>query len=438
MSTNIERAIEVDAAPPQEQKKIIVRPKSRTRLWLLLLAALLAGGYWVFQRTRPPQPAAAKPLARNAPSNIPVAVAAARLGNIPVYLNGLGTVTPLNTITVKTRLDGQLTHIDFQEGQFVKQGQLLAEIDPRPYDVQLAQAQAQLERDQATLNNAKADLARYQYLVGKGIIAQQQVDTQASVVAQNAAVIKVDEAQIDNAKLQLTYCRITAPISGRIGFRLVDPGNMVHASDANGLVVITQIQPIAVLFTIPEDSLTAVLQKFRAGAQLAADAFDRSGQNKLVAGRLLTMDNQIDPTTGTNRLKAVFENKANALFPNQFVNIRLLVETQKDKVLIPAVAIQRGPQGTFVYVVKPDQTVEVRPVTVGTMEGSDAAIESGLAADDQVVVDGVDKLQPGSKVQMPGQAKPGQAKSGQPDAGQSGNGQQPSGQAGAGERRQAQ
>jgi multidrug efflux system membrane fusion protein len=412
MSTNIERAIEADAAPPQEQMKAPPRAKNRTRLWLLLLAVLVAGGYWMFQQLRATQTAVTNQQARiNAPS-IPVAVASARLGNIPVYLNGLGTVTPLDTITVKTRLDGQLTRVDFKEGQFVKQGQLLAEIDSRPYEVQLAQAQAQLERDQATLNNTKADLARYQYLVGKGIIPQQQVDTQASVVAQNAAVIKVDETQIDNAKLQLTYCRITAPISGRIGLRLVDPGNMVHAADANGLVVITQIQPIAVLFTIPEDSLTAVLQKFRAGAQLAADAFDRSGQTKLVAGRLLTMDNQIDPTTGTNRLKAVFENKANALFPNQFVNIRLLVETQKDKALIPAVAIQRGPQGTFVYVVKPDQTVEVRPVTVGAMEGSEAAIESGLAAGDQVVVDGVDKLQPGSKVQVSGQPKSGQAGTG--------------------------
>src|SRR4030095_6018594 len=253
-----------------------------------------------------------------------------------------------------------------------------------------------------------ADLARYQYLADKMIIPKQQLDTQASVVAQDAAVIKVDEAQIDNAKLQLTYCHITAPIGGRIGLRLVDQGNLVHAADANGLAVITQIQPIAVVFTIPEDSLNSVIQKFRGGQRLAAEAYDRSGQNKLVAGRLLTMDNEIDPTTGTNRLKAVFENKANALFPNQFVNIQLLVETQKDKVLIPAVAIQRGPNGAFVYVVKPDQTVEVRKITVGTMAGSEAAIETGVAAGEQVVVDGVDKLQAGSKVRVGAKPEAGQ------------------------------
>jgi membrane fusion protein, multidrug efflux system len=397
IDTNAEAPTPAEApAAPRTAKR-----KNRTRLVFLLIAALLGGGVWAYQRIKARQvsDAASSQQTKRQPPAVLVATAPARSGDFQVYLNGLGAVTPLNTITVKTRLDGQLTRVAFREGQFVRQGDLLAEIDPRPYEVQLAQAQAQLTRDQATLNNSKADLARYQYLSDKGIVPKQQLDTQASVVAQNDAVIKVDDAQIDNAKLQLTYCKITAPISGRIGLRLVDPGNMVHAADTTGLVVITQIQPISVLFTIPEDSLSAVAEKLRTGVRLFAEAYDRTGQTKLMAGQLLTMDNQIDPNTGTNRLKAVFDNKSAALFPNQFVNIRLLVDTQKNKVLIPAVAIQRGPKGTFVYVARPDQTVEVRPITVGAMEGAEASIDKGVAAGEQVVVDGVDKLQAGAKIQ---------------------------------------
>ncbi len=408
MSTDVEDRVETDVARPRHEEELQpahVKRKGRVRLWLLLLAALLGVGFWLFENGRTRQAATAQGQAKNAAPTVPVGIATAHAGNIPVYLNGLGSVTPLNTITVKTRVDGQLTRVNFKEGQFVRAGELLAEIDPRPFEVQLAQAEAQLARDQATLNNAKTDLARYQYLFDKGVNPKQQLDTQASVVNQDAAVLKVDDAQIANAKLQLTYCHITAPISGRLGLRQVDPGNIVHAADTNGIVVITQMQPMAVAFTIPEDSLQTVLQRWRAGKALSAEAYDRSGQTKISAGRLLSMNNEIDPTTGTNRLKAIFENKENALFPNQFVNIRLLVETEQGKILIPAVAIQRGPSGTFVYVVKVDQTVEVRPVTVGATEGDEAAIESGLTNGEQVVIDGVDKLQAGSKVQAG--SKPG-------------------------------
>ncbi|HEY7181867.1 MAG TPA: MdtA/MuxA family multidrug efflux RND transporter periplasmic adaptor subunit [Blastocatellia bacterium] len=420
MSANVKGGVETEATPRQvDEQRARAKGGGRTRLWLLLIAALIGGGYWVYQKERGSQPSNSpgaqdgkRQGGRGGGQNAMVSVATARTGDIPIYLNGLGSVTPLNTITVKTRLDGELTHVAFEEGQLVRQGDLLAEIDPRPYQVQLAQAQAQLARDQAQLNNAKVDLARYQYLSESGVIPKQQLDTQVASVSQYEAVIKVDDAQIDNAKLQLTYCRITAPIGGRVGLRQVDPGNIVHASDPNGLVVITQIQPIAVVFPIPEDSLSSVLQRWKAGQRLPVEAYDRSGQTKLVAGRLLTMDNQIDQATGTNRLKAVFENKQNALFPNQFVNIRLLVETKKNKVLIPAVAIQRGPRGAFVYVVKPDNTVEARPVTVGVMEGNDAAVDSGIAADEQVVIDGVDRLQTGSKVQIAGAGRPGGGKHG--------------------------
>ena len=365
--------------------------------WLIGLALLGAAGYWTLGRSMRADSTAA-PSAKPVMPAVPVVTATTRQGEMPVYLTGLGSVTAFNTVTVRSRVDGQLVRVAFQEGQFIHEGELLAEIDPRPFEVQLAQAEGQLARDSAQLKDAHINLSRYQELVGKKLISQQQVDDQAAQVGQYEGAVKTDRAMIDNAKLQLTYARITAPISGRVGLRLVDIGNIVHASDQNGLVVITQVQPIAVLFTIPEDNLPPVLTKLRAGEQLRVDAFDRAGRTRIASGSLLTVDNQIDPTTGTTRLKAVFENADHALFPNQFVNVRLLLDVKSEAIIAPAAAIQRGPQGTFVYVVKSDQTVEVRPVALGPTAGAETAIENGLSANEVVVTDGVDKLRAGSAV----------------------------------------
>ncbi|HZC68311.1 MAG TPA: MdtA/MuxA family multidrug efflux RND transporter periplasmic adaptor subunit [Nitrospirales bacterium] len=389
----------------QEPTKIDVLQRSSASLkrWGigLLAVCLLAGGAYVFStKSGEAQPRAAKQGPNSLTRNVPVVAVAARTGDIGVYLTGLGAVTPLKTVTVKSRVDGQLMEVLYREGQIVRSGELLAQIDPRPYEAQLTQMEGQMLRDQALLKNAQIDLQRYRDLIKQELIAQQQLDTQVYLVRQYEGVVKTDQGQIDNAKLQLIYSRITAPISGRVGLRLVDPGNIVHASDPNGLLVITQLQPITVVFTIPEDSLPPVLAKLKTGERLPVEAFDREQKRRLATGYLLTVDNQIDPSTGTVRLKAVFPNEDNELFPNQFVNARLLLDVKRGATIVPAVAVQRSPQGTFVYVVKADQTVGVRPVSIGVTEGDDVSINAGLSPDELVVVDGTEKLREGAKVDV--------------------------------------
>jgi membrane fusion protein, multidrug efflux system len=334
-----------------------------------------------------------------------VTVIPARKTNLPVYLRGLGTVTAYNTVTVRSRVDGQLMNVLFKEGQFVNAGDLLAEIDKRPFEVQLLQAKGQLVRDQAALASSKAEQERNEIGWKKGLIPKQQYDIQLGQTAQYDGAILSDQAQIDNANLQITYSKIPAPISGQIGLRLVDAGNIVHASDPGGLIVITQLQPIAVLFSIPEDQLGPVLAKLHAGQKLPVEAWDHDDIKKIADGILLTADNQIDPTTGTSKLKAVFDNKNNALFPNQFVNVRLLIDTLKNIVVVDAATIQRGSQGTFLYVVKENQTAELRQVQIKNTEGNDVALASGVEPGENIVLEGLDKIQDGGKVdvQTPGQ-----------------------------------
>ena len=329
-----------------------------------------------------------------------VLAAEVRKGDISVYLAGLGTVTPVATVTVKSRVDGQLNRVLFKEGQVVRRGDLLAEIDPRPFEADMLQAEGALARDQAQLRNAHLDLQRFQDLFKKGYVSSQQLDAQSSLVHQYEGAVKANQGQIDNVRLKLSYARITAPISGRIGFRQVDQGNIIHATDQEGLAVITQLQPITAVFSIPEDSLPQVLKRLKNGSRLKVDAFDREQKQRLAEGSVLTVDNQIDPTTGTVKVKAEFPNSGNELFPNQFVNLRMLVDVKKDSVIIPTASIQRGPQGTFVYVVKEDSTVDMRKIVAGVSQGGDTSVTDGLTPGEKVVVEGAERLKGGSKVQM--------------------------------------
>ena len=332
---------------------------------------------------------------------VSVAVAPVQKQDVPVYLSGLGAVTAFNTANIKSRVDGQIMKVNFREGQDVRQGELLIEIDARPFEVQVEQMQAQLFRDQAQLRDAKLNLERYTSLIPSGSIAQQQVDTQKALVDQLDGTVRNDQAQIDSAKLNITYCHITAPFTGRVGLRQVDSGNIVHASDANPMLILTQLQPIAVIFTLPEDVLPNVSQQMRRRT-LEVDAFSRDDQTKLASGKLLTIDNQIDPSTGTAKLKAVFDNKDSQLWPNQFVNSDLLLETRKNSIVVPTAAILRGPQGPFVYTVNPDKTVQDKAVTIALTQGDVTVVTDGVSPGETVVTDGQDKLQRGSHIEPRG------------------------------------
>jgi len=378
-------------------------------LALVCLAVFAGAAWWVYREywsadaksaPIPMQKGRGGPMGGGGPT--PVVGAPAVLGNVDIVMGGLGTVTPLRTVTVRSRVDGELVRVLFQEGQLVKEGELLAEIDPRAFKVQLEQAEGQLAKDRALLENAKLDLQRYQTLFKQDSIAKQQVDTQLSLVRQYEGAVRVDRSQIDNAKLQLAYTRITAPVAGRVGLRLVDQGNIVRAGDASGLLVITQLQPVAVLFTVPQDSVPAVMRRLQSGEPIPVEAWDREQKTKLADGLLVSADNQVDPATGTVKLKAQFGNEDSGLFPNQFVNVRMKLDRLVDVVVIPPAAVQRGAQGLFVWVVRADNTVTQRVVKLGPAETQRVAVSDGLAAGEVVVIDGMDRLRPGASVEVAG------------------------------------
>jgi multidrug efflux system membrane fusion protein len=397
---NPRQHVAVATPPAAPLTTVPARKKSYWWVWVLLLC--LAGGaaYRWYPRSAEGQTGGKEGKGdKGAGRTVPVVATTSHRGDLPVYLSGLGSVTAFNTVTVRSRVDGQIMKIAFTEGQLVKENDLLVEIDPRPFQVMLEQAEGQKARDVALLDNANIDLERYKVLYKQEAIPKQQLDTQIALVAQDQAVIKSDQAAIDNAKLQLIYSKITSPLTGRIGLRLVDQGNVIHATDVNGLVVITQLQPIAVIFNIAEDSLPAVRKKM-ATETLRIDAYDRDLKKKLAQGKLLTIDNQIDQSTGTVRFKGEFANEDNALFPNQFVNARLLLDMRRNTVIIPTAAIQHNGPASFVYVVKADNTAEVRNIVSTLTEGYEAAVDSGLEPGENVVIDGVDKLQQGTKVTM--------------------------------------
>ncbi len=372
---------------------------SRFKLIIICLL-LVAGTFWYFHNTGSGENKSGKGAGKSG-GPVPVSVATAKKGDIEIYLNGLGNITPPSTATVHTRVDGQLMRILFREGQYVREGDLLAELDARPFEAQLEQAEGQLMRDTALLEDARINLQRYKILFKEDSIAKQQLDTQMSLVKQYEGAVTNDKGLVDNAKLQIIYTKITAPFGGRVGLRQVDLGNIVHASDASGVVVITQLQPITAIFTLPEDDIPQVNGRMQSNGKIVAEAWDRDNKNRITTGTVIAIDNQVDPTTGTVKLRAEFENKDNALFPSQFVNIRCHVDTKKDVILVPVSAIQHGSPGSFVYLVKSDNTVTVRPVKIDVSEGEKVAIAGGLNEGDVVVTDGSDNLREGAKITIP-------------------------------------
>jgi multidrug efflux system membrane fusion protein len=380
------------------------KPRSRRRFSLALILALLvllAAAVWWSRHEGAPQKAAG----RNA-GPVSIVPGTAGKGDIGINLNALGTVTSLATVTVRTQISGYLIKIDFTEGREVKKGDLLAQIDSRPYEATLAQAKGQLARDEALLKGAQVDLVRYQDLSAKNAIPRQTLDTQVALVAQDQGTVEADRGTVRSAEVNLQYCRILSPLDGRVGLRQVDQGNYVTPGDTNGLVVITQLQPISVLFTVPEDNLQTIAKRLQDRAVLPAAAYDRSGASKIADGTLQTFDSQIDSTTGTIKLRAQFPNDTKTLYPNQFVNVRLLVDTHKDVTIMPAAGIQRGVPGTFVYLINADDTVSVRPIQLGVTDGERVEVRSGLAPGDRLVIDGADKLRDGAKINVRTPADP--------------------------------
>jgi multidrug efflux system membrane fusion protein len=379
-------------------------------LLLLVLVIVVAGFYFQQSSTLPDGksvPGKGMHGFEEADAASAVSIETVTQADFPVYLKGLGTVTALRTVIVKPRVDGELVRIAFTEGQMVKQGDLLAEIDPRPFQIQLQQVEGQMLRDEALLKNAQIDHARYLTLLEQDSIAAQQTVTQEAQVKQYQGLVTMDKAQVDNAKLQLSYTRLTSPIPGRVGLRQIDQGNIVHANDANGLVVITQLQPISVVFTLPEDQVQLVTRRWRSNEPVIVEVYDRAGKTQLAVGKLLAIDNQIDPTTGTLKLKGQFDNNEGTLFVNQFVNVKMNLETLHDAVLVSSAAIQHDTQGAFIYVVKPDKTIQIRRVTLGATEAEKVVVLSNLSANEKVVIEGTDRLHEGSRVditQQDGQA----------------------------------